>query len=67
MHTSAVRRMVKQLYGSGRYRMAARVLRRRINGGGAMLADACLLAARAGLHALRHGRARSVRPLAKPS
>lgn len=67
MHTSAVRRMVKQLYGSGRYRMAARVLRRRINGGAAMLADACLLAARAGLHALRHGRARPVSPLAKPS
>lgn len=58
MHGSAVRRMIKQLYQAGRYRMAARVLRRRTNGGAAMFADACLLAARAGVHALRHGRAR---------
>ena len=55
MHSPAVRRMIKQLYQAGRYRMAARVLCRRANGGAAIFADACVLAARACLHALRHG------------
>ncbi|MGK5077139.1 DUF5672 family protein [Janthinobacterium sp. HLX7-2] len=67
MHTPAVRGMIKQLYRSGRYRMAAQVLRRRINGGAAMFADACLLALRTSLHALRHGRSRPSSPLAKLS
>ncbi|MGK5015892.1 DUF5672 family protein [Janthinobacterium sp. HLS12-2] len=59
MHAAAVRRLVKQLYGSGRYRMAAHVLRRRLNGGAAMFADACLLALRASWHALTRGRSRT--------
>lgn len=63
MHSSAVRRMIKQLYQAGRYRMAAQVLRRRANGGAAIFADACLLAARACLHALRHGFSRPALPL----
>jgi hypothetical protein len=62
MHAPAARGMIKQLYRSGRYRMAARVLRRRVNGGAALLGDACLLALRAGLHALTHGRARPAAP-----
>lgn len=67
MHASAVRRLVKQLYGAGRYRMAAHVLRRRLNGGAAMFADACLLALRAGGHALMRVRARPVALPAKLS
>lgn len=67
MHASAVRRLIKQLYGSGRYRMAAHVLRRRLNGGAAMFADACLLALRAGWHALTRGRSRAAALPAQPS
>ena len=66
MHSSAVRRMIKQLYQAGRYRMAGRVLCRRANGGVAIFADACMLAARACLHALRHGFSRPALPLMKP-
>ncbi len=67
MHGPAVRRLIKQLYCSGRYRMAASVLRRRTNGGLAMLADAFLLAVRAGLHGLRHRRSRAVSARVKPA
>ncbi len=59
IHTPAARGLIKQLYRSGRYRMTARVLRRRLNGGAAMVADACLLALRAGWHALTRGRSRT--------
>ena len=59
MHAPAVRGLIKQLYRCGRYRMAAHVLRRRLNGGAAMFADACLLALRVGWHALTRGRSRT--------
>ncbi|PIF08465.1 DUF5672 family protein [Janthinobacterium sp. 13] len=64
MHAPTARGLIKQLYRSGRYRMAARILRRRINGGAALFGDACLLALRTGMHALTHARSRPALPRA---